>query len=974
MLVRNLFLLLLCFLVSPIVALGNSVAPQVDFTIKPAQDVIVKPANNPAGGTLDIRLSPSGKATNVNVDPIDVVFIFDKSGSMDDLNPGDDRNPQKLLDAKKAMTTAINTFKKDANPKDRFAFIPFSSDIETDKMIPFSPIANNSLQDVENNLIKIKTNSDSLKALGGTNYTQSFEEATSFLSNSNNKKFVFFLTDGNPTHSQNIETIKEVQRVKVGTERKCFWGFCWDEDVFENKEVDVNRTVYYEISTYIDTGKKVGNVFYYKDNNKEYIKDYKNTTDIKKVKEIENAIRQQGIDRVKKFAEKDIKLYSIGFGSDQDVDKNYLETLSSITGTIAQQASGDSIGNIFKDISEKMSTPTISTTIKINADKYKGKIQLAENAGAKMDGNGNIEIKKDVLFPINQESTGGIDISLPLLFNEIGTYTFDDITLEYTGLDKKPVKKVHNPVTIKVAPDAPASFTGSTVLGKVVNDLTNLIKVTDSTDDKNAFKVLYNLQPTGLVNTTVSGSLTNLVIKQSIPNGVTLVPTANVTLETINGTRYAVLNLVNEKAVYSQGTFSKTQINGEMKFKVDWAVTNLNWPKATLEYKDTRFNSTQSTSISAPQQTLSMKVRLNVFPNFAYDGDSTGVIEKLDLANILSVAKTEFPNSYGLDNKPVKDLKFKTDSQGKIIEITYFDDVKASIHLTPNFELKGIGTNQLYPSGSTAQEAVELNLVNPIPGKGVKYFYSTENAQSNTSWTEFTIRDKISLATPGLNNVKVKAVGGFALSDLEVQQQITIIKKITNLQVEPSSIEVGPGKSEAFTVSIEPVDATNKDLEFIIDDPSIATVDITNKRILGLKPGSTDLLVKTKDGSNLSKTVSINVKSKFIKLTEVKFKKSAFKINLDEEVAVEEILIFNPYNATEKDIAEVTSSLPIKVKVVEQDGKWYIIGKEIGYSTVKAVAEQQDDGTKPEDSALFEVVNDKDGDSEGEGPKGSGRW
>ena len=46
-------------------------------------------------------------------------------------------NPYKFKSAKNAITQAVDYFSEDPNIYDRFAFIPFSTDVEKEKMVYF---------------------------------------------------------------------------------------------------------------------------------------------------------------------------------------------------------------------------------------------------------------------------------------------------------------------------------------------------------------------------------------------------------------------------------------------------------------------------------------------------------------------------------------------------------------------------------------------------------------------------------------------------------------------------------------------------------------------------------------------------------------------------------------------------------------------------------------------------------------------
>lgn len=936
---RLLFVMLFVFMIFPSTANGASATPSVDFTVTPSQSVIVKPATGPASGGLDIRLTPEGKATNANRTPIDVVFIFDKSGSMDELGS----NPYKFLSAKYALKEAVDYFSIDPNKDDQYAFIPFSSDVEYSKAVNLPVVSTPTVNSVKANLNMIYQKAHNLTAEGGTNYTQSFQFANSILTSGNrsSNKYIFFLTDGEPTVSQ----------IEVESNSK--------KTTTETYTIYTNNTASFE--------KRTGN-----GNN--------NTSSTRiPVETAETTIKSHIQTEVNKLAANNIKLYSIGFGSNREVDMDYLSKLSETTGVTAQQASTDTIATIFEGISEKMATPTITATVKVNISKFGGKVQLADNANATTDSSGNIIIKKDILFPINQNITSPIDISLPLTFNSSGTYEFDDIKLEYRDLDGI-LKEKSASTTIVVKEDAPATFQSKMTLNKEVNELNNLIKTSNSSDKTNYYNVQYILNPTGLVNNSVTGKLTNLVIEQPIPDGVSLIPTSYAKEETKEDGKYAVITLP-ESVSYSGGRFSVSDITKIVQFKVDYAVQNITMPRANLVFNDTRFSDRKKVSIPASTQTVTMKVQLKDPSIIRYTGDAAGTIEKRDIATNSKLAASEFPNDYGLSNKAVKDMVFEEGSAQNAIKITYFDDAVAYLYMVPDFDLIGQTTENKYVNDETSSENINAKVTNLVAGNDVEYSYRLENESDTTSWTKFDPNNPISLSEVGLNTISIKAAGGFA-NDVEVTKKITIQRIIQSITIQPNPIEIAVGKSVDFTIDIKPDEAAANSLDIRIKDPFVGSLVVGDNKIIGIKVGTTELIVKTNDGSNMEVRVPVKVVDPYVALEEIKFRNPVYKVEIsqdeDDLLAVEDLLIFNPSNATDKELESVESSMPDKVEIVEIDGEYYVKGVEVGYSTVTATAEEQKDGKKPTDSALFEVVKDGEADDDetdsDSSDNGEGRW
>lgn len=938
---KFIILSILSLLLIPFQANAAASAPTVNFTVTPSQSVIVKPANSSAQGSLDIRLTPEGKATNANRSPIDVAFVFDKSGSMDELG----KSPYKFLSAKNAMAEAAAFFSQDPNKNDRFSLIPFSTDVETDKVVSFPVVSTPTTDNVRTNLQTINNRVKELSAVGGTNYTQSFQKARSMLTTgtSQAKKYIIFMTDGEPTSSKNVETF---------TDRVCQSKyFCYDKKVQD--------TVTYTVYT----------------NNTATAVRSNGTVVSNSLKTVQTAIKSYVDEEVDELAANNIKLYSVGFGTNSEVDMSYLSKLSEKTGVTAQQASTDTIAKIFEDISQKVSTPTITATVKINIAKFGDTVKLADNANATLDSSGNIIIKKDILFPINQNVTTPIDVSLPLTFSQKGTYNFDNIKLEYTDLDGK-LQEKSTSATIVVKDDAPAGFQSSMTLSKVVNDLNNLVKTSNSNDRTNYFNVNYSLKPINLVNSTVSGKLQNLVIEQPLPAGITVIPKDNVKVESRNGKNYAVMSL-SDVANYAKGSFTPSEITASLPLKVDWAVTNMTMPIANLYFTDSRFSYSSQTTIPASSQMINMKVQLKENTANVYTGDAAGTIEKRDQATNTKIASTaDFKEDYGLENKPVKDMVFKEGTNNQAIEITYNDDSKAYLYFTPDYDLTGKSTGDKYGSGETASETVEARLVQKVAGDDVVYSYKVDNGKETTGWIKFNPTEAIIIDKTGKNTIHVKAEGGFANSQ-EITKTITIQDKVQSISVAPNPINIIVGSTTDFTVTFNPENATNKDLDIKLADTSIASILDGKYSIYGNKAGETELIVKTKDGSNLEVRIPVTVTDPYIALDEIKFTKPAYQVEVGEELPVTDNLIFNPSNATDKDIISVVADQPDKVEVIHKDGEYYLKGKEVGYSNVTATAEEQRDSTSPSASTLIEVVEDTstdDGDNGGSGNSTDGKW
>nr|WP_236687391.1 Ig-like domain-containing protein [Geobacillus sp. ZGt-1] len=145
------------------------------------------------------------------------------------------------------------------------------------------------------------------------------------------------------------------------------------------------------------------------------------------------------------------------------------------------------------------------------------------------------------------------------------------------------------------------------------------------------------------------------------------------------------------------------------------------------------------------------------------------------------------------------------------------------------------------------------------------------------------------------------------------------------------------GKEQRIPVAIEPADATNKTLAWTSSDPSVASVD-QNGMVTARKPGTVTITVRATDGSNVQESATITV---IVPLERMAFRNPILYMNVGDpllEVAPE--LRFIPENATDnKALRSVVTSDDRFVKVVQENGKWYLQAVDVGYAIITATAE-----------------------------------
>jgi uncharacterized protein (TIGR02145 family) len=97
----------------------------------------------------------------------------------------------------------------------------------------------------------------------------------------------------------------------------------------------------------------------------------------------------------------------------------------------------------------------------------------------------------------------------------------------------------------------------------------------------------------------------------------------------------------------------------------------------------------------------------------------------------------------------------------------------------------------------------------------------------------------------GTATITVKAVYG----DYTDECTVTVVDdRVTGVKLNKSTLSLKEGSSETLIAIIEPEDASNRDVEWKSDDPTVATVDL-NGNVVGVAPGETKITVTTVDGN-----------------------------------------------------------------------------------------------------------------------------
>ncbi|MFB6467968.1 VWA domain-containing protein [Cytobacillus sp. Hz8] len=365
----------------------------VNAAEQPSVDFSVTPSSS------QYTLTPDGTAEgslNINVTPKGSASNINR-GPMDVVFVHDTSGSmdyildgvKKSVSAKKALLDAVSYFNQNKQTGDNYYFVPFSDDVRKSGDVKV-------VEGLDNIANTAKSLDRSGINTGGTNYTQTLEYAKSLLLKSNNKnKYIVFLTDGEPT-------VLNYQG----------WKYI----------LYTNGTALYQGFT--------------------------SSRNYTKTKNLIQSVALQTSDELDK---NNITMYSIGFADPQDIDFQLLQNMSAKTGGYAVQANTSNLTKLFQEISKKIDSYAIRGEVTVDLSKFSGKVNVKEGANAVVDSNSVAHIPFQFNFPVGmQPDPSNLQVTLPLVFTDAGTYTFDAIKLQYDGLT---TPKIHAPFTITINKD-----------------------------------------------------------------------------------------------------------------------------------------------------------------------------------------------------------------------------------------------------------------------------------------------------------------------------------------------------------------------------------------------------------------------------------------------------------------------------------------------------------------------------------------
>lgn len=230
---------------------------------------------------------------------------------------------------------------------------------------------------------------------------------------------------------------------------------------------------------------------------------------------------------------------------------------------------------------------------------------------------------------------------------------------------------------------------------------------------------------------------------------------------------------------------------------------------------------------------------------------------------------------------------------------------------------------------------IELKQEEIILGKGysemIKYNLASDLNDSNIIWSSSnakvaTVDDngKVTAITNGTTIITASINGYSATCTVIVSSNYVSVQEI---EFNNSNLNILVGASDTLKVTIKPSNASNKDITWTSNNPSVVTVN-SSGNITAKKVGTA---VITASLSGNSTTCVINVVDT-VSLKSIKISKSS--LTMKEQSSEKLNIIYNPSNATNKKVTWKSSNT--NIATVDSNGK--ITAKQAGTVTITAIS------------------------------------
>ncbi|MGD6774332.1 VWA domain-containing protein [Sutcliffiella horikoshii] len=940
--------------------------------VEPARKELIlqKEGNqNVARTSLNFELFREGMLLENPRKPLDVVFVFDKSGSM---NFSLQKNISRLEKAKEAMQTAATVFSaanSDRINKDRFGLVEFNSRETVRKF---------NGQDLTSNINQISDVVKSITApegttLSGTNYSASLQAAEELLKkykDGSREQVIIFLTDGEPT----VLYTKEKPLGKYEKVNWCFFNYCntddYDYDLIKNHKDSSDREFIVDANgrSHINN-----NTFRHNGNNIRFASHAKVY--------VENHAQEVATNITKK--ESGIILYPVGFG---EASINYLDKLASKASngeSMAIEAGGTDLNQVFEALVNEIDTPSLNNVV-IEV-KIPESVSVEEAPGVRVENRDGHTYA--IVTPSNGrvqyhvgEPPGVVSVpNLPLKFSARGDYLFE-VKWKYTDIKGKPAgdtysQEVKVSVQDQVAPSFELNMSLSSDAPKS-NDIIRLQKSNVDNENLDSFLIDYTINPYGKLANGSKGSLKNIQLKQKLPAGLKVELKDGMIENRLNdGSTEIIYNLGAIQYNSNQGKieFSKEIERLSLKVKGIHSINAQPLPDPTITFVDNENQMKTVAVTNRPIEKIEMIIKLvdvDIDPIVEYRGNHAGNISKYNkgTGQLWASLTLRDDNNNSIIN-PIYSMEFG-ERKNQIV-VKYANGVAREFPLTPVIGTRLIGSESKLSVGDngeyTFNQEAEVYFDKIVPGSSTQSQYEVRfkkpGSTNYSHWQTINPAEYIyTVKEYGKTLVQIRADGGFIRTPFD---EIVILNYngVSDFTLNYQD-EMYIGETQQIETIFEAsVGSNDLSLTWSTSNPQVATVDSAGI-VTATGPGVVTISASL-DGQALTKQATIRV----IEIPEftLEFKKPLYTTKVGQPLNLQGQVRINPPHLSGRIKVEVVlqSSDP-SIYTIEQNGHGEGISKGVVMVTV----------TSAEDSSISAstIVMVEEEGAGGSNPPNDYRW
>lgn len=304
-----------------------------------------------------------------------------------------------------------------------------------------------------------------------------------------------------------------------------------------------------------------------------------------------------------------------------------------------------------------------------------------------------------------------------------------------------------------------------------------------------------------------------------------------------------------------------------------------------------------------PQPVAVQAVHLNATSMELTEGESATLVATISPNDAEN--KTVIWSSSNLSIASVSDGKVTALKAGKATIIVKSDDggKTATCEVTVNAKVYPVTGVTLDKTSATITEGDELTLtatVNPdnATNKNVTWS-SSDNAVASVS------NGKVTALKAGKATITVKTDDGGRTATCEITINAKVYP-VTGVTLDKTSATLTEGDELTLTATVNPDNATNKNVTWSSSDNTVATV--SNGKVTALKAGKARISVKTDDGGKTA-TCEVIVNTKVYPIEEIILDKTDVEIKVGNEISLTATIY--PSNATSKTLKWTSSDTSV---------------------------------------------------------------